>query len=92
MAKESQDRVPRLLGPLLWCIATASALWFYARHAYGLELGPRYVVPSLEGGAFWRGPLHPIILLILVVVSVGLMTAAALPRARVSDAGTFGEG
>jgi len=41
------------LGGISWIVSAASALWLYARYAFGLTRGPRFAVPNLDLDAQW---------------------------------------
>ncbi len=58
----------------LWFIAIGASLWLYARYAFGLQRGTRYIVPDLSGDAVWAGAVGAWPLFVIAVV-----TACALP-------------
>ncbi len=82
----------------LWFIAIGSGLWLYARYAFGLQRGARYIVPDLSGDAVWAGPIGAWPLFAIGVVAACMLPAALwvlneVPEAAVtSDAVHHGSG
>jgi hypothetical protein len=72
-----RERVGHVVAPILWAIAVLSSLWVYARYAYGLEFGARFVVPNLEGGAFWSSGIPPLVVIGLALMSCLLLVLAS---------------
>ena len=73
-APHSARKSSRRVAMVAWCSMVAGAFWFYARHVYGLQRGPRHIVPNVSDGAQWLGPLGGI-----GFVVVGLAAAVTVP-------------
>jgi len=56
-APHSSRRSSRRVAMIAWGSMVAGAFWLYARHVYGLQAGPRHIVPNVSDGAQWLGPL-----------------------------------
>lgn len=63
---------------ITWIVGVIGAVWFYARHVYGIQEGVRYSVPNFSDGAQWFGPLGNVGYLV-----AALLAAASLPAAFV---------
>jgi hypothetical protein len=74
-----------------WVIGVLGAMWFYARHVYGIQSGGRYDVPNLSEGAQWFGPLGNygfVIAAAIAAVSLPTAIVIALRHESVSDDST----
>ena len=86
-APSSGRRSTRRVATLAWMVATAGAFWLYARHVYGLQVGPRYVVPNVSDDAQWFGPLGGVGFVVIgALASLGvplLMRWISTPRSAI---------
>lgn len=57
-----------------WIVGVLGAMWFYARHVYGIRVGARYEVPNISNSAQWFGPLGSVGYVVAAIV-----TAVSLP-------------
>jgi hypothetical protein len=67
-----------------WVIGVFGAVWLYSRHAYGIEVGSRYAVPNVSGGAQWLGPLGNYCYLIFAVVALTSLPIVLMVLRRAS--------
>ena len=67
-----------------WVIGVFGAVWLYSRHAYGIEVGSRYAVPNVSGGAQWLGPLGNYCYLIFAVVALSSLPIVLMVLRRAS--------
>ena len=61
-----------------WAIGVFGAVWLYSRHAYGIEVGSRYTVPNVSGGAQWLGPLGNYRYLTFAIVAMASLPTVLL--------------
>jgi hypothetical protein len=65
-----------------WVVGVLGAMWFYARHVYGIQEGARYEVPNVSAGAQWLGPLGGPGYVLAAIVAVVSLPAAFVTAHR----------
>ena len=79
------------LGGLTWLVSAVSALWLYARYAFGFIRGPRFAVPNLDLDAQWT-PTGGIELFILLAASTCIAGVAAVRAITAFDSDSVQSG